>query len=120
MKNIKSATLMIAVMTLFGCGLNDDRGELVGVRGRRPWFHPQPLGTVYVPTGTFHAGQADNDVFQTHLSPNKQITVTAFYMDDTEITNNEYRQFVHHVIDSQARYLLAEPYIEEDEYGDYH
>lgn len=120
MKNIKSALLILAGMTLFGCGLNSDRGELVGVQGRRPWFHPQPFGTVYVPTGTFHAGQADDDVFQTHISPNKQITVTAFYMDDTEITNNEYRQFVNHVIDSMARYLMTEPYIMEDEYGDMH
>src|SRR5688572_28718366 len=72
MKNIKNALLMVIVMSTFGCGLNSDRGELVGVRGRRPWFHPQPLGTVYVPTGTFHAGQADNDIFQTHISPNKQ------------------------------------------------
>ena len=36
------------------------------------------------------------------------MTVTGFWMDETEITNNEYRQFVHHVIDSLARAILDE------------
>ena len=39
-------------------------------------------------------------------------------MDQTEITNNEYRQFVHWVRDSIARTLLAENFDEEyDLYG---
>ena len=37
----------------------------------------------------------------------------SFYMDQTEITNNEYRQFVHWVRDSIARTLLAENFDEE-------
>jgi sulfatase modifying factor 1 len=49
--------------------------------------------------------------------------VDAFWMDETEITNNEYREFVHHVIDSMVRQKLGEEFdaeeflIEEDEYG---
>ncbi|HYG17035.1 MAG TPA: SUMF1/EgtB/PvdO family nonheme iron enzyme [Bacteroidia bacterium] len=109
--------LIAATLILSGCAGNME-GELVGVQGRRPWFHPQPYGTVYVPTGTFHAGQADMDVFFTHTAPNKQITITAFYMDDTEITNNEYRQFVEYVIDSIARYELGDPYVIDNENGD--
>lgn len=99
------------------CGLNRDNGELVGVQGRRPWFHPQPFGTIYVPTGTYHAGQADDDIFHNHIAPNKQITIVAFYMDDTEITNNEYRQFVHWVMDSTAAYILGDEYFLEDADG---
>src|SRR5690606_14747353 len=33
---------------------------------------------------------------------NKQVTISAFYMDETEITNSEYKQFVHWVRDSIA------------------
>ena len=77
--------------------------ELIGVQGRSPWFHPQPYGTVYIPTGTFHTGQSDEDIFHTYIAPNKQISVHAMWMDDTEITNNEYRQFVEYVKDSIAR-----------------
>jgi gliding motility-associated lipoprotein GldK len=44
------------------------------------------------------------------ISPNKQITITAFYMDETEITNNEYRQFVDDITDSIFREKLGEKY----------
>ncbi len=102
-----TAKLGIAGTALFvaGCG-QQDTGDVIGVQGRRVWFHPQPYGMVYVPSGTFHTGQADQDIFSSYIQPNKQVTITAFWMDETEITNNEYRQFVHFVIDSIARYMV--------------
>ena len=93
MKYTAKALVVMAFLTLIGCGMGDN-GELIGVQGRRPWFHPQPYGTVYIPTGTFHTGQSDEDIFHTYIAPNKQVSVAAMWMDDTEITNNEYRQFV--------------------------
>lgn len=111
MKNIINVTLVMVILSTVGCVT--DRGELVGVPGRRPWFHPQPFGTVYIPTGTFHSGQSDEDIFHTYIAPNKQISVVGFWMDDTEITNNEYRQFVYYVRDSIARKMLD--YVIEDE-----
>ena len=39
-------------------------------------------------------GQSDQDVPLTHYNETKTVSVGAFYMDQTEITNNEYRQFV--------------------------
>lgn len=102
MKFIAKALVLVTLFTLVGCGASDN-GELIGVQGRRPWFHPQPFGTVYIPTGTFHTGQSDEDIFHTFIAPNKQISVHAMWMDDTEITNNEYRQFVEYVKDSIAR-----------------
>jgi formylglycine-generating enzyme required for sulfatase activity len=50
--------------------------------------------------------------------------VASFFMDETEITNNEYRQFVAWVTDSIVRRMLAEAgvegeyQIEENEYGE--
>jgi hypothetical protein len=41
-------------------------------------------------------------------TPVKTVSVPSFWMDDTEITNNEYRQFVYWVRDSMARQLLSE------------
>jgi formylglycine-generating enzyme required for sulfatase activity len=54
------------------------------------------------------------------------VSVDAFWMDDTEITNSEYRQFVYWVRDSLIRERLADPAysgdetykITEDRYGD--
>lgn len=89
------------------CGGGGDRGELIGVQGRRPWFHPQPYGTIYVPSGSIHIGDNDQDVPMAQIGPNKQMTVVAFYMDETEITNNEYRQFIYSVMDSIVREKLA-------------
>lgn len=107
---------IVAVIVLLACG-PADTGDLTGVPNRRPWFHPQPPGTVYIPSGTFHTGQADQDIFQSYIEPNKQMTIVAFWMDETEITNNEYRQFVDNVVDSIARYLLDEDefFYEEDD-----
>ena len=56
-------------------------------------------------------------------SPERTVQVVSFFMDETEITNNEYRQFVYYVRDSIARRLLGEAgvegyLIEEDQYGE--
>lgn len=98
LKTIFVFALVVYVTT--GCGLlgggggYDDHGELVGVQGREGWTMTVPYGMVPIPAGTFHMGQADEDIAATQINFNKQVTIGSFYMDDTEITNNEYRQFV--------------------------
>ena len=81
-----------------GSGSGNDKGELVGVPGRKGWRMYVPIGMVRIPPGTFIMGQADEDIANTQISFNKQVTVGGFFMDQTEITNNEYRQFVYAVI----------------------
>lgn len=84
-----------------------DNGELVGVQGRDSWFQPDPYGTLYCQMGSFHMGQSDQDIPQNFTQRARMVSVQAFYMDQTEISNNEYRQFVYWVRDSIARELLA-------------
>lgn len=84
-----------------------DHGELIGVQGREPWFQPDPYGTLYCPMGSFHMGQSDQDIPYNFTQKAKQISVQAYYCDQTEISNNEYRQFVDWVKDSIARELLG-------------
>jgi len=93
---------------------NGMRGELVGVDGRRAWFHPDLFGMVYIPAGGFTMGQSDEDVPFAQNTRAKTVSVQAFYMDITEISNNEYRQFVYWVRDSLARRILAEEVGPED------
>jgi len=57
---------------------------------------------VYIPPGTFHMGPSDEDVNYSFTSRNQQISISGFWMDATEITNNEYRQFTNWVRDSIA------------------
>lgn len=97
-------------------------GQLVGVLDRPTWYDIDPFGTVYIPMGSFVMGGNDQDVAYAHVSSAKTVSVQAFYMDDTEITNNEYRQFVSWVKDSIAYELLRdvaeeEYFIMEDQYG---
>jgi formylglycine-generating enzyme len=77
-------------------------GELVGVRNKKLKNNQVPLGMVYIPAGTFVMGQTDQDITFAQVAQNKQVTVQAFYMDETEITNSEYRQFTNWVRDSIA------------------
>jgi gliding motility-associated lipoprotein GldK len=52
-------------------------------------------------------GKSDDDFVAVNDAPTKTVTVRSFYMDETEITNAEYRQFVHWVRDSTVRLKLA-------------
>jgi sulfatase modifying factor 1 len=123
--NVKKLAVLGALAILFaGCN-NGNMGQLVGVPNRPSWYQPDPFGTVYLPMGSFNMGPSDQDVPGNFTSQSKTVSVQAFYMDQTEITNNEYRQFVEHVKDSIARRLLgdngldADFFIAEEEYEDW-
>ena len=60
-----------------------------------------------IPRGSFIMGKSEEDQAKTLNAPTKTVTVRSFYMDDTEITNSEYRQFVEWVKDSITRTKLA-------------
>ena len=60
-----------------------------------------------IPRGSFIMGKSEEDQAKTLNAPTKTVTVRSFYMDDTEITNSEYRQFVEWVRDSVTRTKLA-------------
>jgi len=114
---------IVGSLFLQGCGLfgkkgkGSDRGELVGAGDRPTWKQTIPYGMVLVPSGTFHMGQADEDVAATQINLNKQVTIGGFYMDDTEITNNEYRQFVNIMLTDSVS-VLGEEYIMTELYPD--
>jgi len=100
-------------------------GELIGVQNRPIWNPTDPYGMVFIPQGSFNMGPGDQDVPYAHVTQHKTVSVAAFYIDETEITNNEYRQFVTWVRDSIARVILGEngvegyELIEEDDYGNF-
>jgi gliding motility-associated lipoprotein GldK len=96
-----------AILTLLiGCGGSSDKGELVGVKGAK-WHPEKPYGMTLIPGGSFIMGKSDEDVAHVDDAPTKTVTVRSFYMDETEITNREYRQFVEWVKDSTIRVRLA-------------
>ncbi len=116
-------TVALAAILFTGCGWigRGDRGHLVGVQNRPDAFYADPPGMVYIPMGSFTMGPSDQDIAYSQNAGSRTVSLPAFYMDETEITNNQYRQFVHWVRDSLARSLLSvinEDFeILEDEYG---
>ena len=106
MKKIIFLSLLVVLATS-ACRNNGPRGQLVGVPDRVEFWEDDPFGMELIPMGSFTMGQNDEDVAFALTSHSKTVSVDAFWMDNTEITNNEYRQFVHWVRDSIARRLLV-------------
>ena len=104
---MKKTILYVFVITImYGCGSND-RGELVGVKSKFKWFAEKPFGMVSIPAGSFTMGKQDEDITGTMSAPARTISLSQFYMDETEISNSEYKQFVNWVKDSIIRTELA-------------
>lgn len=108
----------IVVLILSSCG-GGNRGQLTGVLNRERWYQADPFGMVFIPSGSYNMGPSDQDVPYALVAQSKTVSVHAFYMDNTEITNNEYRQFTEWVRDSLAHRLIGGDHlIEEGEYGE--
>ena len=105
MKKILLLSSIIALLS--ACG-GSGNGELIGVQVRPIWNPTDPYGMVFIPQGSFIMGPSDQDVPFANVSQSKRVSVGAFYMDETEITNNEYRQFTNWVRDSIAHTILGE------------
>lgn len=113
--------VLLLVLVLGACGAVED-GELRGVPGREFRAEPEPYNMVRIPRGAFTMGSNDEDVTWAHRAPARTVTIEAFWMDATEISNNQYRQFVYWVRDSLMRRLILdrgddEFGISEDEFG---
>ena len=102
----KSAIFALLITVFYSCGSND-RGELVGIKAKKKWFSEKPYGMALIPGGSFTMGKQDEDIIGTLNTPTKTVTVRPYYMDETEITNNEYKEFVFWVRDSITRTVLA-------------
>ena len=106
------ALLCVLAVIVTGCGIfGGKEGELVGASDRPNWDNPQPFGMVMVPAGSFHMGQNDQDINYSQIAQNRQVTINAFFMDDAEITNNEYRQFIEASVADGA--VGAQAYLED-------
>ena len=84
-------------------------GEVTGVGNGRGFTEPTPYGMTMVNRGSLRMGIDSNDSLWGNVAPVKDISVDGFWMDETEVTNSKYRQFVMWVRDSILRTRLADP-----------
>ncbi len=110
MKKIIYFAVVVAVFV--GCKGKGAHGELIGVQDRKEFYEQDPYGMAYVPMGSFTMGPNGEDISFAITSRAKVVSIDQFWIDITEITNNEYRQFVFWVRDSIARRMLVEADIE--------
>lgn len=91
---------------LFSC--KRPAGQLSSAPARRGFSDTRPDGMQLVRKGTFMMGShKPSKLFPGSNSP-RQVTVESFFIDETEVTNFQYRQFVNWVRDSIAyRELIA-------------
>jgi formylglycine-generating enzyme len=110
---------LVGLVGVLLAACNTRSGHLTGVLGR-PIYQPEiPLGMVYIPSGSYNMGENDEDMPFLHQTRAKTVSVQAFYMDQTEIINNEYRQFVFWVRDSIAREKIYSGLEEDEAAADY-
>ena len=101
--------MTVAAVVLASCK-NTGNGELTGVPNRPKLSQKIPYGMTYVPMGSYTMGAGDQDITYSMDYRPKTVSISAFFMDETEITNNEYRMFVYWVRDSLAKTILGYKY----------
>ena len=102
----KIGVFILFAIFISSCGSND-KGELVGVKSKNKWNEEKPYGMTLIPGGSFTMGKQEEDMASAYDAPSTTVTVPTFYMDETEISNSEYKAFVYWVRDSIARTELA-------------
>ena len=104
MKLTKFLPIIVLAFGLSAC--NKPAGELVGDYTVGPLGDVDPYGMRFIRKGAFLMGPNEQSAIFTQSDNNVMVTVHAFWMDETEITNSEYRQFVNWVRDSLAYMAL--------------
>src|SRR5471030_2052946 len=111
MKQIYTLIIVLVCAAILGGCRTGGGGELTGVP-QRSFRAEVPLGMVYIPGGSFLMGQTDQDVTFSQIAQTKQVTQPPFFMDQTELSNSQYRQFVNWVRDS----IAITNYLNDDKY----
>lgn len=118
-------TIIIINYSCGGSQISSFGGELVGITSGKVWDEPTPFNMVLVSRGAYTMGGEIDSIWGINI-PTRGVSVDNFWMDETEITNSQYKQFVYWVRDSIIRERLANPAyagdeifkITEDIYGD--
>lgn len=100
-------------------------GEVTG-SGGSGFREPAPYGMVLIKRGSLKIGDEEGDSLWGSNIPVRDMSVESFWMDEKEVSNSKYRQFVYWVRDSIIRTRLADPayggdetyMITEDKYGE--
>lgn len=103
-----ATTLLVAAGSCASGNYRAAGGEVTGVGGTS-WIEPTPYGMVLISRGSMQTGPQNPDSAWNLAANPRGMSVDGFWMDETEITNSKYKQFVFWVRDSIIRERLADP-----------
>lgn len=106
------ALLAVVGMSLTSCGGGGGTAKSYdGKSSKTGWAYNDPTwggyeykygyeqetgpGLVFIEGGTFIMGRVEQDVMSAHNSQPRRVTVTSYYMDETEVTNADYREWLY-------------------------
>ena len=97
--------VLVATVAITSCKKDQGRSDATGWKyGDQEWggfekadFQDQLTGPnlVIIPGGTFTMGQTGEDVTFEWDNVPRRVTVTSFYMDETEVSNINYREYLY-------------------------
>ncbi len=71
---------------------SEDTGNIPYLSGYEQETGP---GLVFIQGGTFTMGRVEQDVMYKWDNQPRRVTVASFYMDETEVSNQDYREYIH-------------------------
>jgi formylglycine-generating enzyme len=100
-----SSLLLMVVLIVSSCGKKEERSDITGWKYNDPeWggiekidYEGQVTGPNLVPIegGTFMMGLTEQDVTYEWNNVPRRVTVSSFYMDETEVANIHWREYLH-------------------------
>ena len=110
MMKLRTLFMLILAVSVSGCGLfgkkggggasrttgweynSEETGNIPNESGYKQEAGP---GLVFIQGGTFTMGRVEQDVMYRWDNAPRRITVASFYMDETEVSNQDYREYLH-------------------------
>ena len=92
--------------------------DLLGYRPYNEQELPSPPGMVFVQGGRTVLGSFEQDLYGSRDNIERTVTVNSFFMDETERTNGDWKEYVHHQFNPMDLELpnnieVVNPYSEE-------
>lgn len=93
--------------------------DLVGYRPYSEQLLPSPPGMVFVQGGRTVLGSFEQDLYGSRDNVERTVTVNSFFMDETEVTNANWKSYVHHQFNPMdlslpSNVTVLDPYAEEN------
>ena len=105
LSNLFVYVVVLLAVTVTSCKKDNGRSDATGWKyGDQEWggfektdFEDQVAGPnlVLIPGGTFTMGASDEDVTYEWDNVPRRVTVSSFYMDETEVANIHYREYLY-------------------------